>query len=137
MACGSVFGEGLNLGQHRGQRFDACQVHIEPGAAGAAQVGVGVVESRKDVGAGVGRVQVAQAGIRPGEPGDLLCCAHGQHFAAADGHGLDGFGLILRQPDAGVDDAVEEDDFGHYVERGRLHAFGRCVLGSGSLSGAE
>ena len=71
VAGGRGLREGLDLGQHLGERLDAGEVDVELGAAGAAKMRVRVVEAGKDEGAGVGAVQIAQRGVGSGQAGDL------------------------------------------------------------------
>ncbi len=109
----SVFGKRFDPGQHFGQGLDARQVHIELGAAGIAKMHMGVVKSRKNIRARGGGIQVAEARLRPGQPGDLLVCADGQHFAASDSHGLHNLRLAHGHSHARIENPVEENNLGH------------------------
>jgi hypothetical protein len=93
--AGASLAKACDLRQHFRQRFDAGQVDVQLGLAGASQVDVRVVEAGKDEVLVVVRAQVVQAGFRSGEARDLLGGADGQNFAAADGHGLHGLRLVF------------------------------------------
>ena len=59
-----------------------------------------------------GRIEVAEDGFWTGEAGDVFGGSDGEDFAASNGHGFHGAGLVIGESFAGVDDAVEEDDVG-------------------------
>ncbi len=110
-------GGGLDFGEHVGEGFDAGEVDVELGAAGAAEVGVGIVEAGEDEGAGGGGVEIVENGFGSGEARDVFGGADGENFAATDGDGFDDLRLVFRESFAGVDDAVEVDDIGSAGDR--------------------
>ena len=112
VACGSGVGGGLDFREHVGEGFDAGEVDVELGAAGATEVRVRVVEAGEDEGVVSADAEIVESGFRTGEARDVFSRADGEHFAAADGDGFDGLRLVFSESDAGVDDAVEEDDVG-------------------------
>ena len=65
VAFGRFSRESLDLCQHLGQRLDPDQVEIELGLAGPAEMGVGVVESGKDEGAGGTRGRAGGCSVLP------------------------------------------------------------------------
>ncbi len=128
--AGRGVGGGLNFGEHIGEGFDAGEIDVELGAAGAAEMRVGVVEAGKEEDVGAVGVEVAEDGIGSGETLDVRVAADGEDSAAADGDGLNRLRLVFRKTFAGVDDGVEEDDVGDMLCdcRGVL---GRMILRSG------
>ena len=114
-------GEGLDFGQHVGERFHAGQVDIELGAPGPAEMGVRVIEAGKDKRAALGGSRSSRRVLGPARRVTSSLLADGQHFSAADGHGLHCLGLIALQPHAGVDHAIEKDDVGHNSGKWRRH----------------
>ena len=58
--CG--IGEALDFNEHRRQGFNAGQVHVELGSAGASQVGVSVIEAGEDEGLAGRRLQGREGG---------------------------------------------------------------------------
>ena len=140
VAGGCGFGEGGDAGKHVGEGFGAGEVDVELGLACAAEVGVRVVESGKDDGVAARSVEVAEDGFWSGEASDFAGGPDSKHFATADGHGFHDARLVVGEPLAGVDDAIEEDDFGQSGGRfcgacGGGFCEGR--LGSGKGSGGE
>ena len=138
MAGGRGIGKGLDLGQHLRQRLHTGQVHVQLGLSGAAQMDVGVVEAGKDKDAGGVGPQVAEPVFGSCKTFDLLVGAYRQHFAAANRHGLHGLRLAFGETNAGVDDAVIEDDFriGAELDRRSFRAACGGRLCRGSLSRA-
>ena len=113
VAGGCCVGGGLDLREHVGERFDAGEVDVELGAACAAKVCVGVVESGKDDRYVVlAESRSCKMRLGSGEAGDFVGRADGENFAAADGDGFDDLRLVFSEANAGVDDAVEKDDVG-------------------------
>ena len=112
VACGSGVGCGFDLREHVGEGFDAGEVDVELGAACAAEVRVRVVEAGEDEGVRGSGARSCRAVLGPARRVMSSVVADGEHFAAADGHGLDDLRLVFSETFAGIDDAIEEDDVG-------------------------
>ena len=137
VACGRGVGGGLDFREHVGEGFDAGEVDVELGAACAAEMRVRVIEAGEDEGAGVGGVEIVEHGFGSGEACDVFGLADGEHFAAADGDGFDDLRLVFSESNAGVDDAVEEDDVGRAGDGlGIVDAAGLARLGAVDLVGS-
>ncbi len=112
VACGSRVGCGFDLREHSGEGFDAGEVDVELSAACAAEVRVRVIEAREDEGVRGSGAEIVESSFRTGKTRDVFSLAYSEHFAAANGDGLNRLRLIFRETFAGIDDAIEKDDVG-------------------------